>query len=354
MQQGRLNNYTSCLGKDVMYYSVQISLWILQMMKESRIGTDNIKHDLLKFRCELINQGLQFAGQISFLIKSITNLHIKLGVAMQKPCLQSVYKLVEYLKTIKLTFQLNSMFLANTVGCIIQYLQFQALFVIKNAVLKVVGEPTNDTKFDVLSSLRLVENLLRGSGTKNRLNITCLALNFSDPLSTFGPDYLAKLQEVLKHLKTFSDLQEIVEDICYSTFLFWHQSLLPAYLKQISEQNNDQRRVSYVLSFTDDCIETLKEFNQENQLENLNQFDGVVATRFREDVVKKLCNFIEINLRLDFHWNLQVDKFNPFDINNQLNIVDRRDLIRLSPMLLNGRYVNVKGEFFWTAFEDLI
>lgn len=209
-----------------------------------------------------------------------------------------------------------------------------------------VGEPSNNSKFDVLSALQITGNLLHGPGSQDRLYLTCLSLNFSEPLSTFGQDFLAKLIQVMNNLKICTELQENIEKVCDTTFLFWHQNLLPIYLKQSIEQNIDQRKINYVIDSADDCLGSLKEIGENRYLDNLGQFQGVINKQFQENVIKKLCNYIEINLRLDFHWNLQIEKFNPFEINNQLNIVDRRGLIQLSPMHIDQNYLIVKGKKF--------
>lgn len=219
---------------------------------------------------------------------------------------------------------------------------------------KVVGEPSNHSKFDVLSALQIAGSLLRGPGTKNRIDLSNLALNFTEPNATFGQDYLHKLTQVMKHLKICSELQENVEKVCDTTFLFWHQNLLPIYLKQSIEQNTDQSKISFVIESSNDCLDILKELNESKHLDNLGQFDGVIRKQFQENVVKKLCNFIEINLRLDFHWNLQIEKFNPFEVNNQLNIVDRRGLIQLSPMQIDHKYLIMKGEGIMKSFSFFI
>lgn len=86
--------------------------------------------DELRQRLTLILQGLQFAGQISYIIKSVTNLHILLKVTMHKKCLLSICKLIEFLKLISLVFKRNVNFIVDTNACITQYLQYQLLLII--------------------------------------------------------------------------------------------------------------------------------------------------------------------------------------------------------------------------------
>lgn len=119
--------------KDVTVYSLQVNLWILQVLREKTIGNDRMLQDILKHRCELFLSGVKLAEQISQCVKSVTNLHIKLDTPIPRQCLTQIYQLIEYLKMFKLIFQLLSDFMANSVGFIVQYLQFQALFIVSNA-----------------------------------------------------------------------------------------------------------------------------------------------------------------------------------------------------------------------------
>lgn len=105
----------------------------MQILREKMVGNDMMQQDILKNRCELFLGGVKLAEHISQCIKSVTNLHIKLGTPIPKQCLTLIYQLVEYLRMIKLIFQLQADFVANSVGFIVQYLQFQALFIVSNA-----------------------------------------------------------------------------------------------------------------------------------------------------------------------------------------------------------------------------
>ena len=73
-------------------------------------------------------------------------------------------------------------------------------------------------------------------------------------------------------------------------------------------------------------------FNSSSSAENVQQFIDSIKIEFENDIIKRLNNYIEINLRVDFHSGLQLEKYNPFQTTNKINIIDRRDLIHLSPV----------------------
>lgn len=308
------------------------------MQKESQMGNENMTEKTLKLRCEIFYQGLVYAGQIGYIVKSSINLHMKFSIAMPKNLVPTIYKLIEYLQILKNTFQSHSVFIVDSIGFVFQYLQFHALNVIGACKKKVMMDAKKEKKFDLSSSLVLVEKLLFGTVSANRLNAISLALNLSEPVKSFGSDYLGRLLKLLDHMMILLHLQTNLEKLCDPSFLFWHQNLVSAYFKQILENPLDQRKVNFILDSTNECLNDIKEL----QLDNVQSFHPFVRQEFEDSVITKLCNSIEINLRLDFHSNLQVDKFNPFETNNKIPIEDRRTLVGLKPIVVNNEYISVR------------
>lgn len=313
-------------------------MWIIQMQKESQLSNENIDEKTLKMRCEIFYQGLLFAGQISYNIKSIINLHMKFSIAMPKHLVPAVHKLIEYLRIIKNTFRKHSVFIVDSIGFVFQYLQFHTLNLIGACKKKVMMEAKKEKKFDLSSSLALVEKLLYGTVSLDRLNAISLALNLSEPVKCFGAEYVGRLLKLLDHMFILIRLQTNLEKLIDPSFLFWNQNLLSAYFKQALENPLNQRKVHLLLNSSDECLDNLKDL----QLDNVQSFHPFVRKEFEDNVITKLCNSIEINLRLDFHSNLQVDKFNPFEINNKISIEDRRSLVALKPIVINNEYVSVR------------
>lgn len=298
------------------------------MKKESQLGNENLNEKTLKIRCEIFYQGLIYAGQIGYIIKSIINLHMKFSIPMPKQLCPIIFKLIEYLHIIKKTFQTHSVFIVDSIGFVFQYLQFHALNVIGACKKKVMIDAKKEKKFDLSSILVLVEKLLYGTVSIERLNAISLALNFAEPVKSFGSDYLGRLLKLLDHLKILTTFRANLEKLCNPSFLFWHQNLVTAYFNQVLENPLNQRRLNFLLESANECLADLKSL----QLDNIQSFHPFVLQEFEQSVITKLCNSIEINLRLDFHSNLQVDKFNPFEISNKISIEDRRALVSLKPV----------------------
>lgn len=308
------------------------------MKKESQLGNENMNEKTLKLRCEIFYLGLVYAGQIGYIVKSMINLHIKFSIAMPKSLVAAIYKLIEYLQILKKTFLAHSVFIIDSIGFVFQYLQFHALNVIGACKKKVMIDAKKEKKFDLSSSVVLVEKLLYGTVSADRLNAISLALNLSEPVKSFGSDYLGRLLKLLDHMLILSQLQTNIEKLCDPSFLFWSQNLVSGYFKQTLEHPLDQRKVSFMLESTNECLNDVKHL----KLDNVQSFHPFVRQEFEDNVITKLCNSIEINLRLDFHSNLQVDKFNPFETNNKIPIEDRRALVGLKPIVVDNECISVR------------
>jgi len=295
---------------------------------------------MLQCRCELYFQGLTLAGEINFLIKTIVNLHAKFGQLLSKQVVSAIYKLIENLRLIKATYEEKSVFIVDSIAFVFQYLQFHALNVVGLCKKKVMMEGKKERKFDLSTTLVLVEKLLYGTVSINNLSAIGLALNLTEPFKDFGNEYTIRLLKLLDHMVNLCRLEENIEKVCDSTFLFWHQNLIDSNFKQQLETSIDERRTNLMLESIDDC---LKNCNYEH-LDNVKNFHPFVESNFTDNVIQKLCNSIEINLRLDFHSNLQVEKFNPFDTNSKIIMEDHRELIKLKAAVINDEYISVQDD----------
>ena len=96
----------------------------------------------------------------------------------------------------------------------------------------------NERNIDILSALQLSEKCMFGPATKLRILITRLTLSIADPMKIFSIEHLDKLSKTLTNLETFIDLQNYLTKITDSSFIYWHQTILPNHLKQIIDLNS--------------------------------------------------------------------------------------------------------------------
>lgn len=341
IQQNFLSQKIHALNRDSTQYSNQLLNWILQMQSQAQLGNENQSEKMLQARCELFYEGLTIAGEMSFLIKTVINLHAKFNQLLSKSLASSIYKLIENLRVIKSTYIEHATFISDSIAFVFRYLQFHALNIIGLCQKKVMMDVKKEKKFDLSTTLVLITKLLYSNVSESNLNAITLALNLTEPFKNFGNEYSQRLLKLLDHMMILCRLKENVEKVTDPSFLFWHQNLIGPYFKQQLQNSLDQRKTKLFMEMGSECM------NEENlkMLENVQNFHPLLENAFHEVVIKKLCNTIEINLRLDFHSNLQVEKFNCFDTSNdKIAIEDNRTLVKLPHFVVNKNYISVQNE----------
>lgn len=204
-------------------------------------------------------------GQLSFIIKSVTNLHINQKIAMQKICLSSICKLIEFLKIMKIIFSENFEYFVDTIHCIAQHMQHQALFVIDSTKKKLLTDAavassssssspasaiaSNERNVDIITALKLAEKCLYGPATIKRILLTRLSLSIADPNRIFAIDHLQKLSKILTRIEIIINLQKNISNLCNSTFMHWPETMLPIYVKQYMEIGMDIDKIMVYMFF---------------------------------------------------------------------------------------------------------
>lgn len=72
-----------------------------------------------------------------------------------------------------------------------------------------------------------------GPTTATRLQVTRLALSISDPIGVFSTEHLEILGDCLTKLEALLEMETILNRNPDTTFVYWHQSILPSYLKHV-------------------------------------------------------------------------------------------------------------------------
>lgn len=338
-----LNSKIISIQRECKAYWNQIGIWFLDFknLLDQQFVNNEVKTESFKDITNKFMEGLKFAGQLSHLIKSLMNLHASLKVSMSKPTLVAICKCLELLKLIQGFFVNNMEIISRIFHSLIQYLQHKALALVISSRKKFSLDKNNEKKLDVISSLKIVERCLSGPPTNSRLTVTSLAMdsaNFNSQ-GLIG-EFYEKFQRVFKKLQILSQFQDDLKRVCDSSFLYWHQSLLSAYLKQVVEKKIDFESFEKILQAFNESGSALDSLNlTESQLAKI--FKNANYEDFKQEIVALICGEIEVFLRLDVHANLQITKPNPFE-KGGLN--DIRDLICIDEFGLNGRHVVLKGK----------
>lgn len=75
-------------------------------------------------------------GEMSYLVKLVTNLHITLNILMSKATLANVCRLLEHFKIIKMVYNEYLDFFIDSVYIVCQHMSYQALSIIQMTMVR--------------------------------------------------------------------------------------------------------------------------------------------------------------------------------------------------------------------------
>ncbi|GAB0101012.1 WASH complex subunit 4 [Sergentomyia squamirostris] len=340
IRQGFLTVKTTNLAKEVNSFAYATMSWILQMVAEYRMAKNEVKIDQIRRRASLFAGGLKLAGKMSHCIKCITNLHVICQQPMQKITVMSVCKLLEVREVIREVFQQQKAFVVESIGSIIQHLQYQAVYLVIAARKTLSLDTYSEKSLDSLAALQIAERSLHGPATEIRLTVATIALSvFEGNTTSVNADYAQNLRKILTRLALVVNLRSTLDRVCGTSFLFWHQSLFRSYLKQYFDQNVDHHRLLLMFDGVNRCATSISGC-RDLQFTCQDQFLDTVMKSFSKEVINRLCSQIETRLRLDFHSNLQVEATNPFT--RESSVASSNALLSMEVIRVAGRYVSLK------------
>ncbi|XP_075157033.1 strumpellin and WASH-interacting protein isoform X2 [Haematobia irritans] len=327
------------LTKDCRTFCGEVALWSLKINRALSRGPFDQRIEQFKELAKYLMEGIRMAGHLSFLVKGIVNSHENLQIAMRKETLMAICKLLEILKMIQLSFYDHASNISKIMHCISQYFQYKVLHLLNTSKKKLLSSKLRDKGVDALSALKIAERCLYGPPSKVRILVAKLAFDVAcnGSIKMLSVEHFERFRLLIQRIEMISDFQEHITQICDTSFLYWHQSILRAYLKQIIDKKLDFHSFQYLVQASSDCNDHLNVLNFGNstlssELQKSN-FENI-----RSEIISKLCAQIEIFLRLEVHVNLQVEKMNPFD----QGINDYKELINVCPVEVNGSYLILK------------
>nr|CAD7441834.1 unnamed protein product [Timema bartmani] len=340
-RQNYLQQKSQSLQKNTQTFIFQICFWTIQLESTLQQESLSLKLEDLNQRCDLFLQGVQYASNISQLLKTITNLHVSLAKPIMKTAVIALCKLVELLKGIEHTYHRNYMSISESINHVVQYLTFRILTIVGATKKSLIQDKHYSEKhLDILSSLVLVEKVLNGPGTKERRLIARLALSAANQIRIFREDELSALNSLLYKLDMMCDIQEKLADACNCSFFYWHRIILPAYFSSIYEMKVDLHRLEFMFSALHDCLLAIDRSKHSLSTDVLKEcFKNEIFIYFEKQVLKPVCQEVETNLRLHVHSHLQLDDRNPF----RGAIFDCSPFLTLKPLRFFNNYINIKA-----------
>lgn len=97
-----------------------------------------------------------------------------------------------------------------------------------------------DKSVDALAALKITERCLHGPPSKVRILVAKLSFDASSAkYKILNAEQQERFRNLIKRIELITELQDSIKQMCDTTFLFWHQSILKAYLKQIVDKKLD-------------------------------------------------------------------------------------------------------------------
>lgn len=88
--------------------------------------------------------------------------------------------------------------------------------------------------------MKITERCLHGPASNARILVAKLAFDaasFKHKIIT--QEQQERFRNIIKRIEMLNDFHNSLLEMCETSFLFWHQSILRAYLKQIVDKNFD-------------------------------------------------------------------------------------------------------------------
>ncbi|XP_023014098.2 strumpellin and WASH-interacting protein [Leptinotarsa decemlineata] len=304
---------------------MQVCCFLMEMEKIGKLNTNTVKVRELQIIVTALNAGLKLAKKISYSIMTTLNLHADKDLPLTKSVILAICRLIEILKCIPIIFRKNMIMVTYIILLIIQHSSHRALGLLGSIRKQFTQEKSySERQLDVLASLNLCEQVLKGPVTKQGILVANLALSASGLYTST----LAELKSVLNQLEMLSTVSKTVKETSNCFFLYWHQNyMLPIYFSKLIASKNDLSRYYLFLAALSDF--SVKSDPRVNDVSN---------QIIHENFYKPVEQVIEMSLRLQTHLHLQLPHTDPFE--NYFSI----NFSKYPPAPMNDGYKCIKNE----------
>lgn len=307
------------LFKEVNIYNIYVLSWIMKFDQLIKMDFSCMKLNEIKQVVNILHDGISLSGKIKRILINITNLYYTLNKPIVKNNVIHICKLAESLKFIEHSFQTNFINICKIFGKIISFQQYQCLTLL-NTVKKNVNPNKNA---ELLTSLNLAEKLLKGSCTNEKLLIIKQTFAFINKNSIREDDF-NNLYKSVTQLSLSYNLENIIQDNCDLSFLYFHKNLINIYIRNNGTSN-------LYVKYISDVINDMCRVNKSEK--------DIYLNEIQSNIIEPLCTNIENNVRLHSHLHLQVEKLTLDKIKNDFN---HTFLLNPELFLILNEYVDIK------------
>jgi WASH complex subunit 7 len=341
---------------------LEITAWSVQFddgfPASASHGGDPVR--LLESRGGLLLKGRHYAHKVSTYVRTLVNMHLNLGVPMQRKVLHPLCMCIELLKALEFTIERKEAAISESLSHILRMLSARLLKVTKPIRAKLQAtRKFDDHKMDVLAAVNVIETILYGSDTFSFSRQTVLALSVCismNPNIVKEPE-AENAQLLLKRIQLLSSWQGNFHDACNCSFLLWNRELLPTFIKDIYNYPTEANRLHYVCAAFGDAARLLRNAQHEpDPGKHVLAFKQFIAKSLEEGIVEPLCRDVENDLRLRIHAKTQgtiaQESFNP----KKAPTKALKPFLELRPIRVFGSLLNIRQKvthYLETVFYNL-
>ncbi|XP_011503763.1 PREDICTED: WASH complex subunit 7 [Ceratosolen solmsi marchali] len=309
-------------------------IWVIEMQNILIKTGFQIFSEIEKKR-NLLVEILILMRQIKENITFVTNLHAFLLKPMNRSTVQLICQLIEVQKSLETTFHTLAPIIVLSQSQVLQQLTYQILTILETVRKSLIqkGKVYSKEKLDVLSLVGSSMKLINGPATADRrLILRCALVCASQLTESFKEEEVVKLRFYLDTYDTIAELYNLLLESCDYSVLLHQQSILPAYLSLVIDNNSNISHIVHLFNAFNSAI-------SKQELSDLIEFKISEQRKILiRNIFEPACSEIETNLRLHVHAHLKLNDTNPFKV----GIKDGNRIIRSCPLLINGKLLYVK------------
>lgn len=321
-----LHSLDEAFPVDVAAAKMELNAWLVRMESFFQPTTRGMgdASRTLSVRGNLILKGLILAKRVQTMMHTLVNLHLALGIPMQKRVVRPLYTCIEILKGVEFMFARKNPILAECAALLIRQVAHSLFAFFRPLKAKLEASTRfDDTKLDILAAVTVLEDILHTGESFSYTRITILDLATQIALispenggsasvaagSDGGNDSFAyglkNAEEPVKliwKLHLLSDFQRKIRNACDCSFFYWSRELLHPFLQDLYGQPEQANRIQYIVGGFLDAIKLLRGAQHEADSEPyVKSYAGFIDSVIEEEIVENLCKDVENDLRLHIH-----------------------------------------------------
>ncbi|XP_053691132.1 WASH complex subunit 4 [Sabethes cyaneus] len=339
----RLMYRKKSLVKDLLIHCIRIASWLVRITAAFTTTKYDTTLDTLRQKCGLILEGVRYAEEISFVVQSVTSLHLYLHESVSKEIFQTIGKMLEYLQCIHNFFASYQKAILEANQFIIQHLQHKIFVIVGHSKKKLISEAKqakmkkSEAFIDKLSAFHVIERCMSGPANRKRLIVARLAISVSDPRQTLTPESYERIRILLNQLETLSNIQSKISQLCNTQFMYWHQSFFAFCVTDYYQQSSAQENIKFIIQNASMCCDSVLKASSDNKI--VSHLAKSHRKIVNDRLMHQISNHIETYIRLDYYGKTcQIEAFNPFT-DSTLVLKNIHSLLRMEPVLVGGQYL---------------